>query len=426
VIVRDKPAELVLLRGEPLLTMVPGVKLLSVANTESDLFLHLKSAAYYLLVAGRWFTSEDVAGPWKEAFGGLPEEFAKIPRDHVRGHVVWCVPGTPEAAEACVRASFEERITLGRATSLTVQYEGGQPNTVPLEGTDLKLVTNSDDDVVVAENAWWCCARGVWMRSEDGRQNWKPATSLPAAIASLPEASGAFQLRYCKALGPVEGGFRFGVTGGYSGVLAMRGVPVHGTGHSRRGVLRGGHWYPFPRTFGDNRWYDPVSGVFHPRTVRYDASLRPVADEWSPYTASYVRVRPFADRWSQGGRRMFAWAADKGRFEPSGERPDVYELWGMQVKQRDGIDVKRLPLGDRSAETAAAEPPVVADESGAAWRLGAKGPETWKDGAWVAAEGPGANERTWLGILQRIGARPEQLRAWAAKRAAPLPVNLVK
>lgn len=426
VLVRDKPAELVLLRGEPLFTMIPGVKLLSVANTESDLFLHPRTGAYYLLVAGRWFTAEDVAGPWKEAFGGLPEEFARIPRDHVRGHVVWCVPGTPEAAEACAQAALEERITLQKATSLTVQYEGGAPSTVPLEGTAAKMVVNSDDDVFVADGSYWCCARGVWLVSDDGRSGWKPAAAVPATLASVPESSGAYHVRFCSALGPAEAGLRFGASGGYSGVHVVRGAPVHGTGHGRRGVLRGGNWYPYPRTYGENRWYDPLAGVFQPRTVRYDASLRAVADEWSPYTASYGRVRQYADRWGQGGRRMLPWAPERGRFESAAPRPDVYQLWGLSVKERDGLDAKRFPLGDRAAETSPAEGAVVADEAGAAWRLGAAGPETWKDEKWVAAEGCGAPERAWLDALARVNARPDQIRAWAAKRAAPLPVNHVK
>lgn len=426
ILVRSQPAELVLLRGEPLLTLVPGVKLLSVANTESDLFFHPKAGSFFLLIAGRWFVADDVAGPWKEALGTLPEEFAKIPRDHARGHVVWCVPGTPESAEAAARALLEDRVGIGRAVSLTVQYEGGEPRTVPIEGTDLKLVVNSDDDVVVGDGAWWCCARGVWFRSDDGKSGWKAATTLPPGVAALPEASGLFHLRFCRPLGAGESGPRFAAAGSYAGVFFLKGAPVHGTGHTRRGVLRGGHWYPYPRTWGENRWYDPVSGAFQPRTVRYDARMRAVADEWSPYTASFGRVRHFADRYGQGGRRMFPWAPDRGRFDTAVGRPDAYESWGIQVKDRDGLDPKVLPLGDRSGDEPPSEPAVVADANGTAWRLGASGSETWKDAAWVAADGCGAAEKAWLEALARADARVGQIRAWSARRAAALPVNLVK
>jgi hypothetical protein len=239
----------------------------------------------------------------------------------------------------------------------------------------------------------------------------------------VPEASASLQVRYCRALGAVEGGFRYGVSGGYLGVFLWKGAPVHGSGYTRRGLFRAGNWYPYPRTFGENRWYDPISGVFQARTVNYGADMKPVATEWSPYTASYGRVQAFADRYGQGGRRMFPWTPDTGKFDVSVPRPDPYLSWGTQVKERDGLPAARFPLGDRGAETPPAEPEVVADATGVSWRLGDKGPETWKDGRWQAADGIGAPEKAWLDTFVRINARPAQLRAWAEKRRAPLPVN---
>jgi hypothetical protein len=423
VIVRDKPAELVVLRGDPLFTMVPGVKLLTVANTESDLVYHPKTAQFFLCLSGRWFTAEDVNGPWKESLGSLPEEFAKIPRDHMLGHVVWCVAGTPEAAEAAALASIEERITLSKATSLTVQYEGKDPRTVPIDSTDLKFATNSDDEVLVAEGSWWCCARGVWFRSDDGRGSWTPATTLPKGVASLPEGSALFPTRFVRPLGVTEAGYGFAASGGYQGVFVWKNAPVHGTGYSRRGVLRAGNWYPYPRTWGENRWYDPIAGVFQPRNVRYTAEGRAVADEWSPYTASYGRVRQFADRYGQGGRRMYTFTADSGRFDASADRPDPFGSWGTQLKDREGLKFERFPLGDRSMEKSNAEPAVVADDKGTVWRAGPKGIETYKDKDWAASDSCGDAEKRWIETFTRIRARPDQLRAWAEKRRAALPVN---
>ncbi|MCE9637628.1 MAG: hypothetical protein K8T90_18165 [Planctomycetes bacterium] len=428
ILVREKPAELVLLEGDPLFMMVPGVKLLVVANTASDMLYHPKSAQFFLLVAGRWFVADDAQGPWKEAAGALPEEFAKIPRDHVRAHVLWNVPGTPESAEAAAVAAIEERITLTRATSISIQFADKEPRLVPIEGTDVKVVTNCDDEVFVTGGAWWCCARGVWFKSDDGKTNWAPATQVPKALDGIPEAGGAFQVRDCRAVGAVEAGFRFGVTGGYSGLFTWKGLPLYGTGYTRRGLARNGNWYPYPRTWGENRWYDPVAGAFQPRTVTYTADMKGVATEWSPYTASYGRVRGFADRYSQGGRRAFPWTADSGKFDLSAPRPDPFETWGTQIKERDGVPAASFPLGDRTSETSSKELPVVADPQGLAWRMGEKGPETWKDARWQApdpkaGESLGAEEKRWLETFARLNARPDQLRAWAEKRRAPLPVN---
>ena len=423
VIVREKPAELILLLGDPLLTMVPGVKLLAVANTASDMLYHPKTAQFFLCFSGRWFSAEDGAGPWREALGGLPDEFKHIPRDHVRANVLWCVPGTPEAAEAAALSALEERVTVTRATSITVQYDGKEMRTVPVDGADVKLVVNTDDDVFEVDGAYWCCARGVWFHSDDGKSAWTLATEIPKSIEGITESTGAYQVRSVRPLGAVEGGFRFGATGGYSGVFLWKGAPIYGTGYSRRGLLRSGNWYPSPRTYGENRWYDPLAGVFQPRTVTYDADLKATASEWSPYTASYGRVGAFADRYGQGGRRMFPWILEQSRFDVGAGRPDPYAPWGTQVKEQDGILVSKLPWGDRTTETAPQEPAIVADAAGAVWRLGAKSPETGKDAKWQPAEGCGAAEAAWLDAFTRIHARPAQLRTWAEQRRGALPVN---
>lgn len=423
IIVRDKPAELLLLAGDPLLMFVPGGKLQVVANTASDVLYHGKTEKFYLLVSGRWFLADDVNGPWKEAFGGLPEEFGRIPRDHVRAHVVWSVPGTHEAAEAAALAMLEERVTISPGTSTQVKYDGKELRTLPIEGTQLKVVANTDDDVFAADGAYWCCARGLWFRSDDGRTNWALAAKLPAALDELSESSGAYQVRFCRALGKVESGFSFGVTRAYSGVFLWKGSPVHGTGYSRRGLLRDGNWYPAPRTWGENRWYDPLAGVFQPRTVTYDAGMNAVAAEWSPYTASYGRVKWFASRYDQGGRRMFPFSESAEAFDPSAARPDPFETWGTQIKERDGLRTDRFPLGDRTAEAPPKSPTVVADEKGTVWRAGEKGLETFKDGRWAPGEGISALEKVWIDTFARLDARPAQLRAWAEKRRAPLPVN---
>ena len=48
--------------------------LLYISNTESDLFLHTKDRQYYLLVAGRWFRTKQLTGPWSAATLDLPDK----------------------------------------------------------------------------------------------------------------------------------------------------------------------------------------------------------------------------------------------------------------------------------------------------------------------------------------------------------------
>ena len=100
VFVSTEPAELLLLRGAPVYEPVAGTSLLWVSNTDSDLFRMGKTGAFYFLVAGRWFSTEDLNGPWTFATPKLPEDFKKIPLEHARSRVLASVPGTDQAAEA--------------------------------------------------------------------------------------------------------------------------------------------------------------------------------------------------------------------------------------------------------------------------------------------------------------------------------------
>jgi hypothetical protein len=423
VIVADKPSELVLLAGDPLLTFVPGLRLQSVANTESDLFLHLKTNLYYLLVDGRWLSSEELDGPWTDV-AQLPEEFAKIPRDYVRGHVVWCVPGTPEAAEACALAAVEERVTLNKYAPVQVLLEGKAPESAPLEG-DVKYVTNTEDDCFVVGGAYYVCQRGAWCRSDDGKGGWKACVDLPAAIAKLSENSVAYHATFCRPIGIEGETATYSVRGGYYGTYAFRGAPVYGNGVTRRGVLRNGNWYPCARTFGENRWYDPATGSFQARSLRPRADGAVVADEWSPYTASYGRVMFYGCRYDIGGRRMFPYSEEDGTPDFASRRPDVFPKWLSQVKKREGLDTTLFPFGDRSNETAPEGGRIAVDATGRVWRTGAKGAETFEKGAWVVDKQlPAAPETVaWLETLARIDARPALSKKWREVRAAPIPVN---
>jgi hypothetical protein len=423
VIVTDKPSELVLLAGDPLFAFVPGVRAVqSVLNTESDLFLHLPTNLYWLLVSGRWFSAQDLDGPWTLA-DQPPEEFAKIPRDNIRGHVVWCVPGTPEAAEACAFAALDERATLNKYAQVQVLFEpeGKAPVTAPLEG-DVKSVTNTEDDCFVAGKAFYVCQRGTWYTSDNGTSGWKACADVPDSMKHLPETSGSYHVNFCRPLG-LEGELaNFAIRGGYHGVFAWRGAPVYGTGVAKRGMTRKGNWYPWPRTYGENRWYDPATNVFQPRSVRPHADGTTTAEEWSPYTASYGHVVLYGCRYDQGGRRMFTYSEDELKFVTAVTRPDPYALWLGQLKRREGLDLSAFPFGDRSGETPPADPRLAADAEGRVWRIGAKGPETFDKGAWTP--GKAAPETVaWLDALARIDARPALWKRWREQRAAPIPVN---
>ena len=100
----------------------------------------------------RWFRSASLEGPWAAATEDLPAEFAKIPDDHDRSHVLTSVPGTAEAEEAVIMASIPQTATVNRAEArVDVKYDD-DPQFIDIPGTQIKFAINSAFDVFLIKN----------------------------------------------------------------------------------------------------------------------------------------------------------------------------------------------------------------------------------------------------------------------------------
>jgi hypothetical protein len=105
VIVRTGPAELIETDGEPDFAPIDGTDLLYVSNTSSEVFTDIDTGKYFILISGRWYTSGSMAGDWTYVpTDGLPKDFAKIPSDSDKGHILASVAGTQAAKDATMDA----------------------------------------------------------------------------------------------------------------------------------------------------------------------------------------------------------------------------------------------------------------------------------------------------------------------------------
>src|SRR5262249_37426650 len=59
-----KPAILLIVEGDPVLSPIEGTNLASVINTNWDLFQETTTKRYYLLYSTGWLTASDLTGPW--------------------------------------------------------------------------------------------------------------------------------------------------------------------------------------------------------------------------------------------------------------------------------------------------------------------------------------------------------------------------
>jgi hypothetical protein len=252
VYVSTGPAELLQTQGEPQVAAIEGTQLVYVTNTANDILVHTPTQNHYILIAGRWFSSQSMNGPWQFAPGDkLPPDFAQIPATHDKANVLVAVAGTPQANEALIANSIAQTATIKRnAAQLTVSYDG-VPQFKSIEPTSLYYAVNTATPVIrVANDSYYAVQQAVWFVATDPLGPWSVATSVPAAIYSIPLSSPLHYVTYVKIYNSTPEVVYVGYTPGYYGtVVSSSNVVVYGTGWYYPPYV-GTYWYGAPYTYG--------------------------------------------------------------------------------------------------------------------------------------------------------------------------------
>jgi hypothetical protein len=252
VLVSTEPAELLQTQGEPQVAAIEGTQLVYVTNTENDIFVYAPNQNHYILIAGRWFSSESMNGPWQfVAADQLPADFARIPENHVKASVLVSVAGTPPAKEALIANSIPQTATIKRNATVTISYEGN-PQFKPIENTTLASAINTSTPVIrVDSQSYYAVRNGVWFVSTNPLGPWTVATSVPAVIYSIPLSSSLHYVTYVKVYESSPEVVYVGYTPGYYGtVVTSSNVVVYGTGWYYQPYVGAYYWYGAPYTYG--------------------------------------------------------------------------------------------------------------------------------------------------------------------------------
>ena len=246
------PAELIVFQGQPDFVPIVGTQLLWASNTTSDVLIDITSNTYYVLLAGRWFRGPAMTGPWTfVASNALPADFARIPPASLAGAVLPTVAGTAQAQAAAIENSIPQTATvpLKGGPAFTPNFDG-PPQFVPVAGTTLTYAVNSSEPLIqVAPNAYYAVTAGVWFTAPGVTGPWMVATSVPAAIYTIPPSSPIHYVTYVRIYGTSPGYVYVGYTPGYMGtVLTPYGTVVYGTGYAYSPWI-GTVWYPPPYTY---------------------------------------------------------------------------------------------------------------------------------------------------------------------------------
>jgi len=340
IFVSMKPAELLLLKGEPSYLLVNGTSnLLWVQNTDSDVFRMGKTGPVYYLVAGRWFSGPGFNGPWTFASTKLPEDFKKIPLEHPRSRVLASVPGTAQSAEAVLLAQVPQtaRVNKKEVKAPEVTYQG-DPKFETIPTTTVARAVNTDKDIIKVGDLYYMCFQGVWFMARSAQGPWEVTGTVPKEIYEIPVSSPAHNVTYVTVEDDSTDWATFATVAGYTGMMVAWGCVVWGSGYYYPPYWGYGggypYYYPFYPTYGYGAYYNPWTGAYGRSAVAYGPyGGAGVGARYNPRTGTYSRG---AAAWGPYGARGVAEAYNPrtGAYGRTRQGSNVYGSWGATGVQR--------------------------------------------------------------------------------------------
>ncbi|MFZ4284996.1 autotransporter [Variovorax sp. HJSM1_2] len=329
------PTELLVTEGEPRYVPIAGTELLYVENTTGRIFKSIKENQTYILVSGRWFKAPNEQGPWQfVAANTLPADFAKIPDDSAVENVLASVAGTPQAREAAVAVTVPQTAAVKiEGTQLTPPRFDGEPMLQSIAGTSLEYVANTATPIIrVGASGFYALQNGVWFTAAAVRGPWVVATSVPAAIYTIPPSSALYYVTFVTIYSVHNGTVYVGFTPGYQGTYIdpLTGVVVYGTGYVYD-PWTGAVWYGASPTYGYAAavTYTPWSGwaVGFGFGWFWGAATVAWGWGWGPYPYWGPWAYPaWGVAWGSGGGAV-AW----GPGGWAGYSGNIYSQWGNRA-----------------------------------------------------------------------------------------------
>jgi len=260
IIVSTEPAELIQTNGEANLTPIDGTNLLYASNTENDLFVDQSTRQYYVLLSGRWYTSNNLNGSWQYvASNSLPADFAKIPEGSPKDNVLASVAGTQAAREAIMDAQIPQTAKVDRnKAAATVTYDGA-PKFENIQGTNMQYGVNTQNSVIRYKDKYFLVDNGVWFESYSPNGPWTVCTARPDEVDMIPPTSPVYNMKYVYIYDVTPDWVYMGYTPGYLNNYIFGPTVVYGTGFYYSPWF-GYHYYPRPYTWGFRMHYNPWLG----------------------------------------------------------------------------------------------------------------------------------------------------------------------
>ncbi len=333
IVVSTRPAELIVTEGPA--AFVPLVDdLLVLQNSDDDVFMHVSSQKFYIVLAGRWYQAGSLTGPWLyQSADELPTAFANIPRDSNQADSRVYVAGTEEAKDAVLDAYVPQTAAVKRGeVDIEVKYDG-EPVYQPVDGTDLVYIQNTGSTVLVSGGLYYLVEEGVWYVSSNRNGPWQVSDHRPAQVDTILPTSPVYNTKYVHVYDSTPSVVYVGYTPGYTGSYVYHNTLFYGTGWYYRPWVSPYYYYPRFSTWGFNvsynSWYGWNFGLswgWGPFNVGYYSGgywhhnhywHHPHHGRWGPgrYRHRPVHHRNGHDRYAHSGYRSGGNSRYDGRYD---------------------------------------------------------------------------------------------------------------
>ncbi len=195
VIVSYSPAILVPIDGAPVLKPVPNHgRTKRVINTRALILQGGFGDHFYVHVFDGWLESASISGPWTQASLGpiMRSEADAIAKELAKSGIVDLLDGGAKANPKPSLANGVPTIYTPQVPAELIVFKG-QPDFVPVVGTQLLWASNTTSDVLIdtASNNYYVLMSGRWFRSAalGGPWTFVASDALPADFARIPPHS---------------------------------------------------------------------------------------------------------------------------------------------------------------------------------------------------------------------------------------------
>jgi hypothetical protein len=188
IIYSSNPSILVVIDGAPKLQRNNDWGVDAVVNTPFTIVKN-NDGNFYLYGGKQWYTASSATGPYQIA-NNAPANLKKI-EDAVNSVNNTSDPGFTNDPSATQDHVISD-IIVSTVPAELIQTKG-EPNFLPLQGTNLLYANNSDNDLFMDTNSqqYYVLLSGRWYKSSQLKGGWQytAAASLPADFAKIPEGS---------------------------------------------------------------------------------------------------------------------------------------------------------------------------------------------------------------------------------------------